>query len=85
MSLVKFVQSEVAPAGSPWFPPADGELARFINDIVLEEEEMAEAGWYKADELPPIPPKISIARRLIDWFVTRHAPETSVEEWTFKE
>jgi hypothetical protein len=38
MSLVKFVQSEVAPAGSPWFPPADGELARFINDIVLEEE-----------------------------------------------
>ena len=38
MSLVKFVQSEVAPAGAPWFPPADGELARFINDIVLEEE-----------------------------------------------
>ena len=38
MSLVKFVQSEVAPAGSPWFPPADGKLARFINDIVLEEE-----------------------------------------------
>lgn len=38
MSLVKFVQSEVAPSGSPWFPPADGELARFINDIVLEEE-----------------------------------------------
>jgi len=55
------------------------------GDIVLEEEEMAEAGWYNPDELPPIPPKISIARRLIDWFVARHAPQASVEEWTFKE
>lgn len=38
MSLVKFVQQQIAPAGSPWFPPADGQVARFINDIVLEEE-----------------------------------------------
>lgn len=55
------------------------------GDIVLEEEEMAEAGWYKADGLPPIPPKISIARQLIDWFVSRHEPTASIEEWTFKE
>jgi hypothetical protein len=38
MSLVKFVQSQIAPAAAPWFPPVDGDLARFINDIVLEEE-----------------------------------------------
>lgn len=39
------------------------------GDIVLEEEEMAEAGWFKADSLPPIPPSISISRRLIDSFI----------------
>jgi NAD+ diphosphatase len=39
------------------------------GEIVLEEEEMAEAGWYTADALPPIPPSISISRRLIDRFI----------------
>jgi NAD+ diphosphatase len=42
------------------------------GEIMLEEEEMADAGWYKSDQLPLIPPKISIARQLIDWFVARH-------------
>lgn len=55
------------------------------GDIVLEEEEMAEAGWYRAGELPPIPPKISIARQLIDWFVSRHEPSAEIKEWSFKE
>jgi len=39
------------------------------GEIVLEEEEMAEAGWYTVDALPPIPPSISISRRLIDSFI----------------
>jgi NAD+ diphosphatase len=26
-----------------------------------------DAGWFSADNLPAIPPRISIARRLIDW------------------
>jgi len=39
-------------------------------EIVLEEEEMIDAGWYSIDSLPRIPPKISIARTLIDWFIT---------------
>ncbi len=42
------------------------------GEIMLEEQEMADAGWYKYDELPLIPPEISIARQLIDWFVARH-------------
>ncbi|MGD2049501.1 MAG: NAD(+) diphosphatase [Chloroflexota bacterium] len=42
------------------------------GEIVLEEEEMADADWYKPDELPLIPPEISIARQLIDWFVAGH-------------
>jgi NAD+ diphosphatase len=41
------------------------------GDIVLEEAEMAEAAWFTADALPKIPPKISISRTLIDWFVDK--------------
>ena len=42
MSLLKYLQAEVAPAGSPWVPgggkgmPAG--IQRFINELVLEEE-----------------------------------------------
>ena len=43
MSLVKFVQGQVAPTGSPWVPPADIDVARFINEMVVAEE---------SDELP---------------------------------
>jgi hypothetical protein len=38
MSLVKLVQSVVAPAGSPWLPNGDAQTRRFINELVLEEE-----------------------------------------------
>jgi NAD+ diphosphatase len=40
------------------------------GELVLEEEEIVDAGWYTIDSLPPIPPKISIARSLIDWFIS---------------
>ena len=42
------------------------------GDIVPEEAEIAEAGWFAADALPGLPPKVSIARRLIDWFVANN-------------
>jgi NAD+ diphosphatase len=38
------------------------------GEFVLEEAEIAEAGWFAADALPGLPPKMSIARQLIDWF-----------------
>ena len=38
MSLVKYLQHHIAPASYPWFPNANGNLRRFINEIVLEEE-----------------------------------------------
>jgi hypothetical protein len=38
MSLVKSVQSVLAPQTLPWTPPVDPVLARLINEIVLEEE-----------------------------------------------
>lgn len=39
------------------------------GDIALEEAEIADAQWFAADNLPQLPPKMSIARQLIDWFV----------------
>jgi NAD+ diphosphatase len=30
-----------------------------------------DARWFTANELPLIPDKVSIARRLIDWFIDR--------------
>jgi NAD+ diphosphatase len=36
------------------------------GEIALGDGELAEAGWYGRDDLPEIPAKLSIARRLID-------------------
>lgn len=41
------------------------------GEIVLDKSEMAEAGWYRAGALPPVPPPPTISRRLIDWFTAR--------------
>lgn len=60
----------------PW--PLTGSLmvgftARWAaGEIVCEPTEIAEADWFAPDALPPIPPKLSIARQLIDDFVRRH-------------
>ncbi|MEQ9162945.1 MAG: NUDIX domain-containing protein, partial [Ilumatobacter fluminis] len=39
------------------------------GEIVCDPTEIADAGWYRRDDLPMIPPGISIARRLIDAWV----------------
>jgi NAD+ diphosphatase len=60
----------------PWpFPDSlmIGFTARWAGgDIVIDGEEIVEAGWYSVENLPPIPGRISIARRLIDWFIEKH-------------
>ena len=38
MSLAKYLQYKIAPAGSPWFPIGHPLVRRFINEIILEEE-----------------------------------------------
>jgi NAD+ diphosphatase len=43
------------------------------GDIVLDETEIVDAGWYTADALPMVPPPLSIARRLIDDWLRRQA------------
>ncbi len=38
MSLIKYLQSLIAPTSYPWTPRGDGNVRRFINELVLEEE-----------------------------------------------
>lgn len=39
------------------------------GEIVIDPAELSDAKWFRADELPMIPPPMSIARRLIDGWV----------------
>jgi len=56
----------------PWpFPNSlmIGFTAEYAGgEFNLGASEIADAGWFAADALPGLPPKMSIARRLIDWF-----------------
>ncbi len=49
------------------------------GEISLNDNEIENAGWFEVDHLPRIPGKISIARKLIDWFVEkqRNAPDNT--------
>jgi len=38
MSLIKYLQATIAPTNYPWTPKGDGDVRRFINELVLEEE-----------------------------------------------
>ncbi|TCO79965.1 NAD(+) diphosphatase [Marinisporobacter balticus] len=42
------------------------------GEIVIDETEIKDAGWFKASMLPPIPSSISISRKLIDWFIENY-------------
>jgi NAD+ diphosphatase len=57
----------------PWpFPNSlmIGFTATYASgEIVIEPEELTAAAWFNKYNLPPIPPRLSIARKLIDWFV----------------
>ncbi len=59
----------------PWpFPHSlmIGFFAEYAGgEIILEDDEIEDARWFRKDALPAIPPKFSIARRLIDTFLSR--------------
>lgn len=61
----------------PWpFPDSlmIGFTARYAGgEIKADGEEIVDAKWFAADQLPDIPGKISIARSLIDWFIAKHS------------
>jgi NAD+ diphosphatase len=57
----------------PW-PFPDSLMIAFTaehdsGEIKINSGEIEEAGWFSADSLPQIPPKISIAHHLINWFI----------------
>ena len=60
-------------ASQPWpFPHSVmiGFTAEWASgELAPDGDEILEAHWWRADELPPIPPSLSIARRLIDDWV----------------
>ena len=72
--------ADVAYAGSqPWpFPHSlmIGFTARWAGgEIRIDETELADARWCAPDDLPNLPSKLSIARRLIDdWLARRGRP-----------
>jgi len=63
--------------GSQSWPFPDSLMVAFTahyagGRIAIDETEIVDAGWFRADSLPRIPDKASISRRLIDWFVETH-------------
>ena len=64
----------------PW-PFPNSLMVAFLADyeggeINVNRSEIVEAGWFKADNLPLIPPRITIARHLIDRFVSEMRQQT---------
>lgn len=63
-------------SSQPWpFPHSlmIGFEAEWLEgDIEVDGIEIAEAAWFGTDDLPPIPPRLSIARRLIDDWIARN-------------
>jgi NAD+ diphosphatase len=61
----------------PWpFPHSlmIGFTATYASgEIVMDDSEIEDAGWFTVDSLPPLPGKISIARKLIDGFIEKHS------------
>ncbi len=50
------------------------------GDLTPEPGEIEDAGWYSADGLPQLPPRISIARAMIDDFVSQHGLDSEDPE-----
>ena len=41
------------------------------GEIMIDQQEIIEAGWFHKQNLPLIPPPLSIARKMLDWFVAQ--------------
>jgi len=57
----------------PW-PYPSGLMVGFIADyaggeIKLQEEELSSGDFYTRDNLPELPRKLSLARKMIDWWL----------------
>ncbi|WP_042200268.1 NAD(+) diphosphatase [Paenibacillus camerounensis] len=51
-----------------------GFLAEYESgEISVDGIELDHAAWFSPDSLPNIPPRVSIARKIIDWYVEQHS------------
>jgi len=83
--VVREVKEEVGIAvkniryfGSQPWPFPNSLMVGFIADykggeIDVDKSEIVDAAWFSSDNLPLVPPKISIARQLIDWFAKNYS------------
>ena len=60
-------------SSQPW-PFPDSLMVAFTaeydsGEINIDEDELCDAKWFSVDTLPEIPSSISVARKLIDWFI----------------
>ncbi len=62
-------------SSQPWPFPDSLMLAFFADyksgEVTIDPEELIDAGWFDADNLPLIPPSGSIARAMIDHFIAK--------------
>ena len=69
----------------PWpFPNSlmIGFTAEYAGgEINLEESEIADARWFAPPDMPQLPPKISIARQLIEDYLRSQSQQAAVREW----
>jgi NAD+ diphosphatase len=64
-------------SSQPW-PFPDSLMMGFVADyksgeISVDGDEIVEAEWFTPENLPNIPGKVSIARKLIDWFIEKYS------------
>lgn len=60
-------------ANQPW-PYPSGLMVGFIADyaggeLMLQDEELSAGAFYTRDNLPELPRKLSLARKMIDWWI----------------
>jgi len=68
---------DISYFGSQPWPFPDSLMVAFTaryaaGEIRIDGKEILDGQWFTAHDLPRIPGKISIARRLIDWFIEKH-------------
>lgn len=69
--------------GSQQWPFPNSLMIGFIADyesgeIQVDGEEIVEAEWFEAGHLPVIPEPVSIARKMIDWYVEEYRVKDQV-------
>ena len=67
-------------SSQPWPYPCGlmvGFFAKYKEgEIKLQEDELADAGWFSKDNLPTLPEQLSIARKLIEEWIKKPLPSS---------